>query len=105
MTVKTAVLAPMPSAEREHDDRGEAGPLAHQAQRVAEILQQHVGTPLLAEEKPGVGQRAPTARDRAMPSAVRQAGELRFPLGAELAAAAAGRERDTTAMKRRAGQA
>ena len=88
--------------ERQHDDRGEAGTLPHQAQRVAKILEQHVETPLLAEEAPRVGDRAerPGHHAGAIAPGIAAAvlpggGELRLPLGAKLAAGAArGEARD-----------
>ena len=66
-----------------------------QAQRVAEVLGQHVEAPLLAEETPGVGEGAERAAER------RIGGELRLPLGAELPARAPGASRETQATKRR----
>ena len=75
----------------EDDDGSEAGTLAHQAQGVAEILEKHVGAPLLAEKEPGVGKRSAGARNHARlvtprsgAAAVPGGGELGLPLGAEL---------------------
>ena len=100
--------------ERQHDDRGETGALAHQAQRIAKILEQHVETPLLAEEAPRVGDRADrpghhpgVAAPRIAAAVLPGGGELGLPLGAELAARAAGGEsrddRDETAEEIRHG--
>jgi hypothetical protein len=78
--------------QRDDDDGGVAGALPHQAQRVADVLQQHVDTPLLAKEEPGVGNGPEGAADDApalAPAAARTRlpgrGELGLPLGAEVA--------------------
>ena len=72
--------------EREEDDGGVGRTPREQADGVANVLAQHVEAPLLTEEAPRVGDGADRAGER------RIGGELRLPLGAELAPRGAGRE-------------
>ena len=55
-------------------------PARQETESVADVLRQHVETPLLSKQIPGIGHGAGGARER------RIGGEFRFPLGPELAA-------------------
>ena len=72
--------------EREDDEEGVDGAPCEEARAVANVLAEHVEAPLLSEQVPRIRHGAEGAGER------RVGRELRFPLGAELAARGAGRQ-------------